>query len=559
MRVLFRPQIGQLLVHQRRSLSTASQPHVTITTPIYYVNAEPHIGHLYSSVLADTLARYHQLKGATTTFTTGTDEHGTKIQMAARRAQKDPLVYCNRIASQFWALAQGAHLSHTDFIRTTEPRHAVAVQAFWQRLEAAGVIYKGTYMGWYAVSDEAFYAPDQVRSVPTANGATQMVATETGSRVEWTEEENYKFRLGQFIKPLQRWLETHPDAIQPAGRRQDVLRYLNAHPTGPEGDLSVSRPRARLGWGITVPQDPGHTVYVWLDALVNYLTCTGYPHATTGFPPTVQVVGKDILKFHAVYWPAFLLAADLPLPQRIVAHAHWTLDRHKMSKSRGNVVDPFALLQTYGVDTVRFFLMHDGGLEYDADFSEARIMVRYKESLVDQLGNLVSRCAAKAFAPDFNSFSLTAARIHRSEAELSALDSAMVACLERVADRAANAYEATNARQAIIAVLEAVHRANKYVAHTEPWNLRKRAASGDDQAHQRLTMVLFLALETARLAGIVLQPIIPAKANQLLDAIGIPLHRRLWSDAQFGMGWRDDVDHNQLAAAHPKVIFPRTL
>ncbi|KAJ1984953.1 methionyl-tRNA synthetase [Dimargaris verticillata] len=559
MRSFIRPPLCQLLAQRWYSLSTASQAHATITTPIYYVNAEPHIGHLYSSVLADTLARYHQLRGSTVTFMTGTDEHGTKIQQAAHRAETDPLVYCDRIAQRFKALAQQAHLSHTDFIRTTEPRHTAAVQAFWQRLEAAGVIYKGTYAGWYAISDEAFYAPDQVHSVLAADGSTQMVATETGAAVEWTEEENYKFRLGQFIAPLRHWLETHPDAIQPAGRRLDVLRYLKTHPTGPEGDLSVSRPRSRLAWGITVPQDPCHTVYVWLDALVNYLTCTGYPQATMGFPPTVQVVGKDILKFHAVFWPAFLLAAGLPLPQRIVAHAHWTLDNHKMSKSRGNVVDPFALLHTYGVDTVRFFLMRDGGLEYDADFSEARIVVRYKESLVDQLGNLVSRCAAKAFAPDFNTFHLTAAWIGRSPADLTAADNAMVACLDQVAHRAANAYEATNVRQAIAVVLEAVHRANKYVTHTEPWNLRKLAASGDDHAQQRLAMVLFLALETARIAGIVLQPIIPTKASQLLDAIGVPLHRRQWSDAQYGAGWRDDVDHNHLAAAHTKVIFPRTL
>ncbi|RKP38352.1 tRNA synthetases class I (M)-domain-containing protein [Dimargaris cristalligena] len=546
--------------------ATATPSAILITTPIYYVNADPHIGHLFSSVLADSLARYHRLRGRTVVFSTGTDEHGTKIQQAAAQAQVAPGPYCDRISARFKELCQAAQVQYDDFIRTTEPRHRQRVQSFWAELAQRGHIYKGTYSGWYSVSDEAFYTAEEVTEVTStsppppagvADGTspprTTMVATVSGSTVEWTEETNYKFRLGSFIPALLRLYEQHPDMIVPANRYQDVMAQLRSYPTGPaeaaQGDLSISRPRARLNWGIPVPGDPDHTIYVWLDALLNYLT-VAESHPVNGqppFPPHLQIVGKDIVKFHAIFWPAFLLATGRTPTRRIVAHAHWTMANHKMSKSRGNVADPFAVLNRHGVDSVRYFLLRNGGLAYDADFSEARIQVDYQSQLVDQLGNLVARCASQAFAPDFNSFGQWGRKLSQTELP-------MVKSLKCVA----NAYEQPDVRLAINTVHDAVAHLNKYVALTEPWKLKKALAQGDLEAQLPLQRIVFLALETARLAAVLLLPVIPTKATELLLCLGIPPNEHTWREARLGAGWQDAaVDYNTLAESRSKVIFPR--
>ncbi|XP_070538863.1 methionine--tRNA ligase, mitochondrial-like isoform X2 [Ptychodera flava] len=366
-----------------------------ITTPIFYVNAVPHIGHLYSATLADTLHRWHRLLGyEDTIFATGTDEHGLKVQQAAARHDKPTKLYCDEVSHKFKELFNECDIQYTDFIRTTEERHYEAVNYFWNKLMSNGYIYEGTYEGWYAVSDEAFLTDSQVKDIRDERGNVIKVSMETGNPVEWTQEKNYMFRLSDFGARLQKWLEDNPNAIKPAKFIGIVQQWIQ------EGlpDLSVSRQRDRLEWGIPVPGDETQTIYVWLDALVNYLTVCGYPHNTRLWPG-VNLVGKDILKFHAVYWPAFLMAADLPPPRSVLCHSHWTVNGQKMSKSKGNVVDPFEKVKTYTKDGLRYFLMREGVPHSDGDYSDEKVVRYLNAELVDTFGNLLSRCTGKALNP----------------------------------------------------------------------------------------------------------------------------------------------------------------
>ncbi|KAJ3310179.1 Methionine--tRNA ligase, mitochondrial, partial [Gonapodya sp. JEL0774] len=297
----------------------------------------PHIGHLYSAVLADVLKRWQEFKGLDTLFSTGTDEHGLKIQQAAENAGKSPLDFCDTISIRFKTLFDLANISYADYIRTTEPRHIATVEHLWKLLHSKGHIYKGHHEGWYAISDETFVPDSGIEDVfDEKSGERYKISKESGSRVEWTSEPNYKFRIASFTSDLLSWLSSNPTAIVPAHRHREVVRMLQQERIG---DLSVSRLKSRLQWGVRVPDDPEHTVYVWLDALANYLTVTGYPaedSRNSFWPADIHVVGKDIVKFHCIYWPAFLIAAGLPLPKQIVAHGHWTVERTKMSKSKGN-------------------------------------------------------------------------------------------------------------------------------------------------------------------------------------------------------------------------------
>ncbi|KAG0255502.1 methionyl-tRNA synthetase, partial [Actinomortierella ambigua] len=388
---------------------------IYITTPIFYVNAGksesntiggevPHIGHLHSAVLADTLKRFHEMKGRKVMLSTGTDEHGLKIQQAASAAGVSEIELCNNVSQRFKELFDAANISYTTYIRTTEPRHIEAAKMLWNALLKNGYIYKGKHEGWYSVSDEAFYASTQVEELMNEKtGAKYHVSIETGKQVEWATEENYMFRLSQFAEKLNEWIEQNPNAIQPPSRKMEVQEWIRAGLS----DLSISRPKSRLTWGVTVPGDDSHVMYVWLDALTNYLTVTGYPWKDTseksileaGWPAAVQIVGKDILRFHAVYWPAFLMGAGLAPPRQVVAHAHWIMNNMKMSKSIGNVVDPFDAMREYGTDTIRFYLMNDGGLADDANYSSELIQGRYKKLLAGQLGNLLSRSTSQALNP----------------------------------------------------------------------------------------------------------------------------------------------------------------
>lgn len=350
------------------SAERALLPPALFTTPIFYPSAVPHVGHLHSLVLTDVLARYARLRtpGRPVHMSTGTDEHGLKIQQAARKAGLAEPAFVEGLSGRFRQLADDAGVDYSTFIRTSEPRHHAAVADFWNDLMAKDLIYKGSHEGWYAISDECFYTAGQVHDVPspTEPGATVKVSIETGSAVEWTAEENYKFRLSAFRGRLIDWLELNPAAISPPKYAAGLLASLRAEPLD---DLSISRPASRLAWGVPVPGDASHTVYVWFDALVNYLSVLGYPSTAEapggpppGWPAELHVVGKDIFRFHAVYWPAMLMARGFAPPKRLLVHAHWTMGRMKMSKSTGNVADPNEAMRRASVESVRAYLMGIG-------------------------------------------------------------------------------------------------------------------------------------------------------------------------------------------------------
>lgn len=354
----------------------------------------PHVGHLYTLVLTDILKRWHALLGKRAILCTGTDEHGMKIQRAAAKAGKDVRLFCDESYKPFENLAKEIQVDCDHFIRTSEPDHRFAVQHFWLMLKEKGWIYAKKHEGWYSVSDETFYPESTVQwALDRATGRKFMASKETGKEVEWTSENNYHFRMSKLQGELLQFYKKNPKFIVPEIRMRNVVQEVTA---GLQ-DLSISRPVERLSWGIPVPDDETQTIYVWLDALINYLTKANYPfqypgheHAA-GWPADCHVIGKDIVRFHCIYWPAFLMALDLPLPKQILTHAHWTLGREKMSKSSGVVVNPFFAISRFGVDCMRYYLALEGGIKNDAMYDNSFIIDRYKKGLQGGLGNLVSR------------------------------------------------------------------------------------------------------------------------------------------------------------------------
>ncbi|KAF9980578.1 methionyl-tRNA synthetase [Mortierella antarctica] len=471
----------------------------------------PHIGHLHSAVLADTFKRFQELKGRKAILSTGTDEHGLKIQQAAQQAGMKEIELCDKVSQHFRDLFDAANISYTTYIRTTEPRHAVAVKELWDQLWARGYIYKGQHEGWYSVSDEAYYPSTQVEEkINEKTGAKYHIATETGKQVEWTTEENYKFKLSAFTNKLTEWLDQNPEAILPKGRHQEVQGWLKSG----LADLSISRPKSRLTWGIPVPGDDSHVMYVWMDALTNYLTITGYPwkdlskedRAVSGWPADAQIVGKDILRFHAVYWPAFLMAAELALPKTIIAHAHWTQSKLKMSKSIGNVVDPFTAMKEFGTDAIRFYLMNDGGLADDA-------------------------------APETEN-------LHPDDMLLRE----KMQRLQSTVDEALSEYRTTQATHAIFDMLA---EANSHFSHAEPWKLVKDPAKKD-----RLDVVLWHTMEAVRLSALMLQPIMPSKTSEILDQLDIRKDERSWEFAKLGRGWETEREKRRVVIGGPPMFPP---
>ncbi|ORX93566.1 methionyl-tRNA synthetase [Basidiobolus meristosporus CBS 931.73] len=522
-----------------------------ITTPIYYVNAVPHLGHLYTSVLADTIKRYQEVKGNKVVLCTGTDEHGLKIQQAAAKDGLPPQEFCDKVSVKFKELCDVSNVQYTDFIRTTEKRHKLAVAEIWKTLMDKGFIYKGSHEGWYSISDEAFYPATQVtESVDPKTGESFMVAAESGSRVEWTTEENYKFKLPLLRDKLLAWLKENPEVIYPSSRHNEVVTWLE----NGVSDLSVSRPRSRLDWGISVPNDPEHTIYVWLDALTNYLTVTGYPWTGDqiptqmkqgGYPADVHIIGKDILRFHAIYWPAFLMAAELPLPKRILSHAHWTMGKQKMSKSRGNVVDPTELIQRVGLDPVRYFLMRDGGITNDGDYTDENIMTRYKKDLAGQLGNLMARSTSKTLNI---TETIPSVQIPQSLEEVDPRDQALHKALMELPALYEQNLDTFETGRGLSAVFEMIAEANKHFGDNAPWNLVKQPSES-----ARLQTVLRYSYEALRTAGILLQPVMPEKSQILLNKLAVPPSERSFKHSSLGMGWKTSVPLGPDCG----VLFPR--
>ena len=507
---------------RRNNFSDCANKNTYITTPIFYVNAGPHIGHLYTAVLADAIARFNSMMGHSVFLCTGTDEHGTKVEKAANAAALPIPQYCTTVSRQFQDMCDTFQVDYSRFIRTTEAQHREAVHHFWDCLEKRGHIYLGRYSGWYSVSDEAFVSDVELIETKDSAGNVIGVSTESGNPVERTDEETYKFRLSSFQDDLKYWLKDE-NTVQPAIYRKILSTWIE----GGLQDLSVSRPISRAPWAIPNPSDESHTIYVWLDALVNYLTSIGYPDSSFKqfWPPTVQIVGKDILKFHGIYWPAFLMAVGLEPPRRLLCHGHWTVDDQKMSKSKGNVISPFEAMGNFTSDGLRYFLLRQAVLHADANYNELKIQRVLNAELANTLGNLIKRCLGQSINPN-QIIPDPAACISILKSEV-ALEN--IKTLEVLSERVKEHYEECHLHHAVDAVMNMLHTANQMFEYHEPWHLCK---SNDPDSIKELEAVISLALESIRVAGLLLYPIAPRLSTSILDTLQVPKENRGWEDAR---------------------------
>jgi methionyl-tRNA synthetase len=467
-----------------------------VTTPIYYVNDRPHIGHAYCTILADVLARYHRMFGAQTHFVTGTDEHGQKVQEAAAARGVTPQAHCDEMHLAFKSLWPQLHVANDDFIRTTEPRHVKVVQAFLQKVYDAGDIYEQDYEGWYSVADEVFLTDKDVE-----DGRSK----ETGRPVQRIKERNYFFRMSKYAERLRQHILDNPRFIRPEHRANEVLGFLD---TG-LGDLCISRPKARLSWGIEIPFAPDYVTYVWFDALINYVSALDVLGDPQGFAQwwaaAHHLIGKDILTTHSVYWTTMLMALGLPLPQSITATGWWLSDNAKMSKTDGNVVSPLGMKDVYGPDVLRYFLVRDMVIGLDSNFTEEALIRRNNSDLANDLGNLARR-AAGLVQRYFNGKVPAPGEPTDAEREIIALVADLEAAIPGYIDD-------LKVHQAIEETLQVVRRLNKYVTETAPF----KTAKGDPVAAGRS---LYTVLEGLRHAAWLLAPVMPAKMSELLVAIG---------------------------------------
>jgi len=465
-----------------------------ITTPIYYPSAKPHMGHAYTSIMADFFARFKRMDGFNVHFLTGTDEHGLKIQRAAEKENIDPQTFCNEISQTYRDLSDKLNLSNTDFIRTTENRHIKSVQHLWSVLEKNDDIYLSKYSGWYSVSDEAYYNEDEI-----VNKDGTKIAIESGSSVEWIEEESYFFRLSKWQNKLLDYYKENSDFISPVSRKNEVINFVK---TGLK-DLSISR--KTFSWGIKVPNNSDHVIYVWLDALTNYLSALNYPSIKSDlykkfWPASVHLIGKDILRFHSVYWPAFLMAAKVPLPQKIYGHGWILSGDEKMSKSKGNILDPLDIIKTYGLDPLRYYLIKEVSFGNDGNISIDKLEDCINSDLANNYGNLCQRvtafaeknCSSKI--PTLNKFNDDDLIIlNRFTENLSTLR-------EEIDNQNINFY--------INFIVNALFEANKYFNDQEPWKKK------DDK--ERLNTIVYTALEIIRKISFMLYPIIPESIKKVL-------------------------------------------
>ena len=470
-----------------------------VTTAISYPNGAPHIGHAYEAIATDVIARFERLDGRDVFFLTGTDEHGLKMKQTAEAEGLSPRELADRNAARFKEMAAALGLSNDDFIRTSEPRHYASCQEIWRRMRDAGDIYSDKYAGWYSVRDEAYYGEGETE---VGDDGVRRAAG-TGTPVEWTEEETFFFRLSAYQDRLLAHYEADPDFILPAERRNEVVSFVK----GGLEDLSISR--TSFDWGVPVPDADGHVMYVWVDALTNYITGVGFPDETAErwhhWPADLHVIGKDIVRFHAVYWPAFLMSAGLPLPRRVFAHGFLFNKGEKMSKSVGNVIDPFDLANAYGVDQVRYFFLREVTFGQDGSYSPEAIANRINADLANDIGNLAQR-----------SLSMIAKNCGGVVPEPSAFTAEDRAILDMADATYGQARDAMD-RQAIKAYLDAtwavVAEANRYFAGEEPWAKRKTD-------FKRMETILYVTAEVVRQVAILAQPVVPTGAGKLLDLLG---------------------------------------
>lgn len=476
-----------------------THPYYYITTPIYYVNDRPHIGHAYTSVACDVLARFMRLDGRNVKFLTGTDEHGQKVEKSAKAAGLEPLAFVDEVSHHFRNMATLMNISNDDFIRTTEERHKRAAQALWKAMQDNGHIYLGSYSGWYSVRDEAYYQESEL-----VNGKAP-----TGAEVEWVEEPSYFFKLSAFQDKLMDFYEKNPDSIAPNSRLNEIRSFVS----GGLKDLSISR--TTFSWGIPVPGDPKHVMYVWLDALTNYLSALGYPDNTPDmqhfWPADLHMVGKDIVRFHTVYWPAFLMAANIEPPKRVFAHGWWTIEGEKMSKSLGNAVAPSDLVREFGLDQTRWFLMREVPFGSDGNFSRERMVAVINSELANNIGNLVQRtlamvhknCAGKV--PDHTG-------VAKDELDLSFLDKVQVT-KPNTPHEVHLKYHQCKFNEILADILSIATEANLYIDTKAPWKQKKT----DERL---MNATLYHLIEGIRCIAIMTQPFIPATSAKILSMLG---------------------------------------
>ena len=473
--------------------------HYYITTPIYYPSGKPHMGHAYSSIISDVFARFKKIDGYNVHFLTGTDEHGLKIQRASEENKMKPLEFCNKISKTFKNLCKILNLSNTDFIRTTEDRHKKSVQHLWKELEKSGDIYLSKYSGWYSVSDEAFYNEDEIE---TKGG--EKVSVTSGSRVEWVEEESYFFKLSKWQDKLLDYYEKNPNFILPQSRKNEVVSFVKSGLR----DLSVSR--KSFSWGIKVPSNEEHVIYVWLDALTNYISALKYPDISNElynnfWPADVHIIGKDILRFHAIYWPAFLLAAKIPLPKRVYGHGWILSGEEKMSKSKGNILDPLEIIDNYGLDPLRYYLIKEVSFGNDGNISKEKLEDCTNSDLANNYGNFCQRVTAFA---EKNCDSKVPDSVEFNDQDKNILDnfSNNIKTLRSyIDDQKLNSY--------VNFIINVLFDANKYFNDQEPWNKK------NDK--KRLNTIIYTSLELIRKISIMLYPIIPSSSIKSLGVFNI--------------------------------------
>lgn len=482
-----------------------------LTTPIYYVNDKPHIGHAYTTILADVLARYHRNAGRETFFLTGLDEHGQKVQQAAEDRGIEPQQHCDEMAPRFIDLWEKLHISYDDFIRTTENRHKKIVQMFLQKVYDAGDIYEDEYEGLYSVSEERFITEKEAESDEFRD-------------IKKLKEKNYFFKMGKYQDALIDHIESNPKFIQPEHRKNEILGFLRQ----PLNDLCVSRPKSRLNWGIELPFDKEYVTYVWFDALINYITAPGFGKDHESFdkwwPVSYHLIGKDILTTHAVYWPTMLMSANIELPQSIFAHGWWLMGESKMSKSIGNVINPMDLIDDYGVDPVRYYLMREMVLGQDSNFTMESFIQRYNSDLANDFGNLLSRISTlmkknyDGRIPDPGELSEAELRIKTKGESLCGTVNGMIKNMRL--------------NEAIENTMQYIRSVNKYMEENAPWKLVKEDKSAAGK-------ILYTAGEALRLGAVLLSPVMPNRTAILLDALNAPGVDLSWGGLKPGETLKD--------------------
>ncbi len=506
-----------------------------ITTAIAYPNGRPHIGHAYEAIATDAIARFQRACGRDVRFITGTDEHGLKMQQTARAAGQDTRVFADEMSQYFIDMCQKLNISYDVFKRTTSADHHRASQALWNAMAAAGDLYLDRYEGWYSVRDEAFYAESELIA---GEGGARL--SPQGTPVEWTVEESWFFRLSAYQQRLLDHYAAHPDFIRPEGRRNEVLRFVE----GGLQDLSVSR--TSFDWGVPVPGSPDHVMYVWVDALTTYLSGLGYPEPASDFgrfwPADVHIIGKDIMRFHAVYWPAFLMSAGLPLPREIFGHGFiLARDGAKMGKSAGNSADPLMLADRYGVDAFRYFLLREISFGQDGSYSEDAIVTRCNAELANSFGNLAQRSLSLIFKNCDGYLPV----IHGHSAE----DSALLALVgEAVSTAMPEAYGSFSISKALESWIQAVFACNAYIDAQAPWALRK----SDPQRMETVLATLYICIAQLAVAAL---PVIPESSGKLLDQMGIPPENRSFTG--IGTHWYSSLAESNFRGAQPQGLFPR--